>query len=57
MSTTPAEVAAAWAPIEAWLRTERPDLAEGLKAAASKEALDELFARSYPIGGGRYHGS
>jgi len=48
MSTTPAEVAAAWAPIEAWLRSERPDLAEGLQAAATKDALDELAALGVP---------
>ncbi len=48
MSTTPAEVAAAWAPIEAWLQRERPDLAEGLQSAASKDALDELGALGVP---------
>ena len=48
MSTTPADVAAAWAPIEAWLRSERPDLAEGLKPAASTDALDELASLGVP---------
>jgi len=48
MSTTPAEVAAAWAPIQAWLQSERPDLAEGLQPAASKDALDELAALGVP---------